>query len=78
MKINKEDLKGGMTAYLYLHSLIMDGSGRGEIGITTDINHALKHTSLTKIFKIELEEIPLEYFEEEEKIVKRVLKPKQR
>lgn len=75
MKINRKDLVDGEDIYLFIGGMIKNGSGDGNLGYSTDKESAMKFTGEKRIFKVTLEEIPLEYVIEERVVIDRVLKP---
>jgi hypothetical protein len=75
MKINSKDLKDGKEMYLFLGGLARDGSGNGILGCIDNADLAMRYTGEQRIFKVVLEEIPLEYVEEQRVITEEVLRP---
>lgn len=74
-KVNEKDFKNGKEFYLYLNNYILDRSGRCDLGITNDLDFAVKQSTKNKIYKVKLEEIELEEVTEQIQINKKVVKP---
>lgn len=79
MKINKKDLKDGQTGYLFFHSAILDRSGDGQIGFSTDEETAVTFAADSKVYEVVLKERPIERYTvtESREIEKKRLKPKE-
>ncbi len=71
--VNEKDFENGKEFYLYLNNYVLDGSGRCDLGITDDLNFAVKQNSKNKIYKVKLEEIELEEVTEQIQIKKKVV-----
>ncbi len=71
--VNEKDFENGKDFYLYLNNYVLDGSGRCDLGITDDLNFAVKQSSKNKIYKVKLEEIELEEVTEQIQIKKKVV-----
>jgi hypothetical protein len=71
--VNEKDFENGKEFYLYLNNYVLDGSGRCDLGITDDLNFAVKQSSKNKIYKVKLEEIELEEVTEQIQIKKKVV-----
>jgi hypothetical protein len=74
IKVNEKDFENGKEFYLYLNNYILDRSGRCDLGITDDLDFAVKQSTKNKIYKIKLEEIELEEVTEQIQIKKKVVK----
>jgi len=73
-KVNEKDFENGKDFYLYLNNYILDRSGRCDLGITDDLEQAVKQNTKYKIYKVTLEEIELEEVTEQIQIKKKVVK----
>ena len=71
--VNEKDFENGKEFYLYLNNYVRDGSGICDLGITDDLNFAVKQSSKNKIYKVKLEEIELEEVTEQIQIKKKVV-----
>lgn len=71
MRVNQKDIQQGAVLYLYLADFLRDGSGLCELKACADPDMAARWTPLDKIYKVTLEEVPIEEFEETEVVKKR-------
>ena len=74
-RVKEKDFEDGKELYLYLNNYILDRSGRCDLGITDDLDFAVRQSTKNKIYKIKLEEIELEEVTEQIQIKKKVVKP---
>ncbi|NQY01387.1 MAG: hypothetical protein HRT70_09750 [Flavobacteriaceae bacterium] len=74
-KVNEKNFEDGKILYLYLNNYALDRSGRCDLGMTDDLDFAVKQSTKNKIYKVKLEEIQLEEMTEQIQIKKKVVKP---
>ena len=74
-KVNEKNFEDGKTLYLYLNNYVLDRSGRCDLGITDDLDFAVKQSTKNKIYKVKLKKIELEEITEQIQIKKKVVKP---
>jgi hypothetical protein len=66
MRVNKKYLEGGKTLYMWIENWVLNASGDGELWMDDSLEYALSRNPSHKIFKVTLEEIETEKYEDQE------------
>lgn len=66
MRVNKKDLEDGKVLYMWIENWILNGSGDGELWMDDDLEYALSRNPSHKLFKVTLEEVEIEKYEDQE------------